>query len=306
MKPNLIVVLGPTASGKTKLATQLAYSLDSEIIIADSRQVYKELTIGSGKDYAEYTIANKKIPARLIDIVSINQTYNVYQYKKDFEVEFEKFTTKIPILCGGTGLYINALLRDFEFTQIPLNQNFRDDFSQKTHSELIEIYNSLPKTAYSTIADISTQKRTVRAIEICTFLQENTIEKKNKKPVYPFVIGIDLGVEARRKNIKNRLQERIQMGLIDEVENLLTLGVLPKRLIFLGLEYKFVTEYLQGKTSLDEMTNLLTIAIQQFAKRQMTYFRKMERDGLNIFWVNDINTELIAALKSKIEHATFQ
>lgn len=304
MKPNLIVVLGPTASGKTKLAAQLAYRFDTEIISADSRQVYKELTIGAGKDYEDYIVNQKKIQTHLIDIVSISEQYHIHQFKKDFENVFEKFETKIPILCGGSGLYIDALLRDLDFTQIPVNQTLRDELLPKSHKELITIFNGLPKTEFSDLTDISTHKRLIRAIEICSFLQHNSIQKIIKKPIYPFVIGINPDVEVRRKNIEKRLNLRIKNGLIEEVESLLKIGFSPERLIYLGLEYKFVTEHLIGKTSLTQMTDLLTIAIQQFAKRQMTYFRKMGKDGLQINWINEVNQQNILLLKSKIERAT--
>lgn len=304
MKPNLIVVLGPTASGKTKLAAQLAYELDTEIISADSRQVYKELNIGAGKDYNDYLINQKKIPTHLIDIVSISEQYHIHQFKKDFESVFDKIDSKISILCGGTGLYIDAILRDLDFTQIPVNQELRNELLAKTHAELMQIFKNIPQTRYTNLTDTSTHKRLIRGIEICTFLQHNSIQKATKKPIYPFVIGIGPDVEIRRKNIENRLKNRIENGLIEEVENLLKSGFSAERLIYLGLEYKFVTEHLMGKTSLTQLTDLLTIAIQQFAKRQMTYFRKMERSGLKINWLNEINLQTISTLKSKIELAT--
>lgn len=304
MKPNLIVVLGPTASGKTKLAAKLAFEFDTEIISADSRQVYKELNIGAGKDYADYTINKKTIPVHLIDIISIKEQYHIHQFKKDFEIVFDKFESKIPILCGGSGLYIDAILRDLEFTQIPVNQALREQLLQKSHTELFQIFNQLPKTEYTNLTDISTYKRLIRAIEICVYLQHHSIEKTHKKPIFSYVIGLNPNVEIRRKNIETRLKHRIENGLIEEVDGLLKNGFLPERLIYLGLEYKFVTEHLVGKTSISEMTNLLTIAIQQFAKRQMTYFRKMERDGLKINWINEINSDTVSTLKSKIELAT--
>lgn len=287
---NLIVILGPTASGKTRLAAQLAYFLDTEIISADSRQVYKHLNIGTGKDYNDYLVKNKQITYHLIDNVELEEQYNIHQFKTDcFEI-IETLKPKIPILCGGSGMYIDSIISNMDYTEVPVNEAIRSDFKQKSYSELVKYFNSMPITQYTNLADISTAKRLIRAIEINTFLQNNTLQKQ-KNNIKPILIGLNPERELRRQNIEKRLDFRLKNGLIEEVQNLLKNGILPERLLFLGLEYKFITEYILKKHTFETMKSLLCIAIQQFAKRQMTYFRKMERDGKKIHWFENGETE---------------
>ncbi len=302
MSSNLIVILGPTACGKTSLATQLAYALKTEIISADSRQVYRKLNIGTGKDLDNYTVNNTPIPYHLIDIVDIENQYNIHQFKIDCNKIKEMLAPKIPILCGGSGLYIDSILSNYDFSAIPVNENLRRKLSTLNEQELINYFKRLPKTEFSEIADLSTAKRLTRAIEICTYLQTNTIEKQINE-TKPIIIGLDPPREIRRDNIEKRLIYRLKNGLLEEVEQLLKDGIHPDRLIFLGLEYKFITEFFQKKYTFEVMQSLLCIAIQQYAKRQMTYFRKMEKDGKQIHWFdngNDNFTTILQLIRSYI------
>ena len=288
----MITILGPTASGKTQLAVELASKIDGEIISADSRQVYRGMDIGTGKDLAIYQINGEKIPYHLIDIVDAGESYNVHRFQQDFQVAYDDIISrnKTPILCGGTGLYIEAVLKNFQFTAVPIDLVLREELEQKSTEELTEIFNQNPST-YTPFADISTRKRLIRAIEIGKMVNgewrmENgklRIENGESK-----IYGLNPPLETRRERITRRLQERLKNGLIEEVESLLKGGVPAEKLIFYGLEYKFITQYLQGDFTLEIMTERLNIAIHQFAKRQMTYFRKMERDGLDIQWVTSI------------------
>ncbi len=285
---NILTILGATASGKTKLAVRVAAALNGEIISADSRQVYRHLNIGTGKDYEDYFFNSTQIPHHLIDIVEPTEKYNVHQFQKDFQSAFSEISNKgkLPILCGGTGLYIDAVLKNHEYTAVPVNENLRDELAKKSLQELQQIFHSLPETSYTNIADLSTAKRTIRAIEISNWLQKNFLQKISTSALASTIIGIDVPREMRRKNIEQRLKTRIEQGLIEEVENLLHNGISQEQLIYFGLEYKFVTQFLTGNFTKEEMTEKLTIAIQQFAKRQMTYFRKMEKDGCVIHWID--------------------
>lgn len=285
---DLIVILGPTASGKTKLAAALADRLDAEIISADSRQVYRDMTIGTGKDYADYVMNDKKIPYHLIDIADAGSKYNLHQYISDFNTCYTDCVGrgKQAILCGGSGLYIQAILKNYAFTGAPVNDPFRADMETKTHEEIIQIFRDLPHTPYTNLADLSTKKRSIRAIEINTWLKDHAPATPIGMAFTPVVFGLNPEVAARRENIRLRLFNRIQNGLIEEVEHLLKRGIPASDLEYYGLEYKHITQYLTGKESLSNMQEKLTIAIQQFAKRQMTFFRKMEREGIKINWFN--------------------
>jgi len=265
---------------------QLAYELNAEIISADSRQVYRGLDIGTGKDLNEYTFQGKKIPHHLIDVAEVTDNFNLNAFLNCFVKSFEEIISKgkIPIVCGGTGLYFDAILKKHQFTSVPVNESLRKELEKQTDEELQIANYKLQITKFLT-AD--TRKRIIRAIEIEAFLQSNKMEEIHFPEINPMIIGIELSIDERRKKISERLKIRLENGLIDEVKHILDIGIPPKRLINLGLEYNFVTRYIQNELSYEEMFSQLEIAIFQFAKRQMTWFRKMEREGNKIHWVKD-------------------
>lgn len=284
----LIVVLGPTAIGKTIFAAQIAHLVNGEIISADSRQVYKHMNIGTGKDYDAYVVNGIPVPFHLIDIVEPTERYDVHRFMKDCEDAIEQVTAKncIPIMCGGSGLYIQAVLKNYQYTAVPINHNLRAEIGDKPLVELQSFFNQLPENAYKVIADLSTIKRCIRAIEIAVWLEQHTLPKPESIKRKTLVLGLKNSVEERRKNIATRLKQRIENGLIDEVQLLMEKGLSQDQLIYFGLEYKYITYYLMGRINKDELMMQLTTAIQQFAKRQMTYFRKIEREGCEIIWVD--------------------
>ncbi|MCU0341437.1 MAG: tRNA (adenosine(37)-N6)-dimethylallyltransferase MiaA [Spirosomaceae bacterium] len=300
----LIVILGPTACGKTRLAVHLARRLGGEVISADSRQVYRGMDIGTGKDLSEYFVDNEAIPYHLIDILAAGAQYNVHQFQQDFQEVLTDIDArqKQPILCGGTGLYIEAVLRNYQFTAIPVDETLRQALAQRTDDELLTIFQNSP-SAYTPMADTSTRKRLIRAIEIAHYLYQNPHLPntqhaiRNTQYAIPnaqyatrnaqyLIFGLSLPVELRRERITARLHERLQNGMVEEVQQLLDSGLTPEQLVYYGLEYKFITQYLTSEMDYDTMTTRLNVAIHQFAKRQMTYFRKMERDGLLIHWLD--------------------
>ncbi|MDP5140705.1 MAG: tRNA (adenosine(37)-N6)-dimethylallyltransferase MiaA [Spirosomaceae bacterium] len=304
------IILGPTASGKTKLAVALAKQLNGEIISADSRQVYRGMNIGTGKDYEEYIIDNQQIKYHLIDILDAGEKYDVSRFKTDClkAITDIQSRNKTPIICGGTGLYVEALLRDFTTFDVPPNEELRKELLEKSTEELLEILNRISPNHE---VDISTRKRIIRGIEVFSVNNEqltiinnraktNVGQKpktQNLKPI-PIAIGNKLfclnpPVELRREKITKRLRQRIDNeGLIEEVEDLLNSGITPEQLIYYGLEYKFITEYLQGNGTKEELFERLNTAIHRFAKRQMTFFRSMEKRGLEINWISgDLSTE---------------
>lgn len=285
---NIIVILGATATGKTRLAANLAALINTEIISADSRQVYRDMNMGTGKDLNEYVVNEVKIPYHLIDLVAAGGDYHLHAYLQDFKKAYEYITgqKKIPILCGGTGMYIDAVLKGFEYTGIPVDQDLRNQLQPLTLLQLQETFQNLPPTPYHLVADTSTAKRTLRAIEIATWLGENEMEKNNLPELHPILFGLSANLESRRKRIELRLKQRLDNGLVDEVKQLLINGVPAEKLLFYGLEYKFIVKYLNNEITYNYLVEHLTIAIQQFAKRQMTYFRKMEDDGFKINWIN--------------------
>lgn len=285
---NLIVILGPTASGKTKLAVALAHTLSTEIISADSRQVYREMNIGTGKDYDDYVINSNPVPAHLIDIVDPGTKYHLHAYIEDFFIVYHQLRQRnlVPVLCGGSGLYIDAVLSNYEYTGIPVDHELRRQLSHQSHNATLDLFKNIPLTAFHSKADLSTHKRTVRAIEIATHLLKNPSHTSRPMELRPCIFGLNPERETRRKNITIRLKQRLQNGLIEEVEQLLQKGLSFEQLIYYGLEYKFVAQYIQGVMSREALEELLGNAIQQFAKRQMTYFRKMERDGHHIHWLD--------------------
>ena len=290
----MIVILGPTASGKTHLAALLAHRIGGEIISADSRQVYRGMNIGTGKDLDEYVVDGKAVPYHLIDLVEAGEKYNVHQ----FQLDAQRVLTEIedrgnhPILCGGSGLYLNALLQGHSFTGIPTNPKLREMLEAYPHELLLKEFGK-KTTAYSPLADTSTKKRTIRAIEINNFLDANPDFPIPETELPDFqVYGIDPSTKLRRERISRRLKERFDNGLIEEVKGLLVQGVPAQTLIYYGLEYKLITQYLTGEMILVEMKQRLETEIHRFAKRQMTFFRKMEKDGVDIRWLrNDQTTE---------------
>ncbi|MEJ5995478.1 tRNA (adenosine(37)-N6)-dimethylallyltransferase MiaA [Pedobacter sp. Du54] len=302
----LLIILGATASGKTKLAIELAKILDTEIISADSRQVFKDMDIGTGKDLAEFREA--KIPFHLIDIRVAGQSYNVNSFKEDFYNAFKVITTKnkLPILCGGTGMYIHSLLQNHEFTAVPTNEKLRLSISGFSKEQLSAKIKSYPANLISHV-DFSSSKRLLRAIEVADYLQHHTLEKVEQPSLNPLVIGLVDDLETRRAKISNRLAARLEEGLIDEVEKLIANGVSIEMLTFYGLEYKFVASYLLQEIDYTTLKERLTIAICQFAKRQMTFFRKMEKDGVKINWLGadkemfSLTEEALRLIKHKFQ-----
>lgn len=284
---NLIIILGATASGKTKLAVQIADELNSEIISADSRQVFKRMDIGTGKDLESYQIGSKSIPYHLIDILEPGERYNVDAFKNDFYVAFDSISqkNKIPILCGGTGMYIHSLLQNQSFTAVPANLDIRAYLEQFTKEELALKLNDFP-IEHVKHADVSSKKRLIRALEIAEYLKFNVIESVDRLPLRPIIFGLKNEVEVTRSKIISRLKDRLNNGMIEEVKQLFEEGVTAEQLIFYGLEYKFVSQYLTGILSINELQEKLGIAICQYAKRQNTFFRKMEKDGINIIWLD--------------------
>ena len=283
---NLLVILGPTASGKTTFAAHLAKQLDGEIISADSRQIYRGMDLGTGKDIEDYTIDGYTIPHHLIDIVDAGYKYNVFEYQADFFKAFEQVqkNNHLPIMCGGTGMYIESVLKKYKLINVPVNQDLRDSLQGKTLPKLSEILASYKSLHNQT--DTDTVKRAIRAIEIEEYYQQNPEIVVKLPDVNPLIIGVNIDREARRRKITSRLKKRLEEGMIDEVKKLLDEGVAPEDLIYYGLEYKFLTMHVMGELSYKQMFDKLNIAIHQFAKRQMTWFRGMERKGAKIHWVD--------------------
>lgn len=286
-KYNLITVLGPTATGKTGLAANLAAKIDGEVISGDSRQVYRGMDIGTGKDYADYFVDGVEIPAHLLDIEDPGKHYNVYRFQSDFVKVFEDIHArgKFPVLCGGSGLYLEAVLKDYKLIQVPPNKKLRKELEGKSLEELTKILKKLkPKLHNKT--DVETDRRAVRAIEIEMYYRENRQLETPIPEIYSLNIGVKVDREIRRQRITNRLKQRLDEGMLGEVLKLLDSGLTPEQLIYYGLEYKYLTLHLTGELSYDEMFRQLEIAIHQFAKRQMTWFRGMEKRGTKIHWID--------------------
>lgn len=287
----MITILGPTASGKTSLAAALAYEIGGEIISADSRQVYRGMTIGTGKDLDDYSVNGHKIGYHLIDIAEPGDKYNIYEYQRDFHKVYSELMQRNvrPILCGGSGLYIESVLKGYSLSTVPQNPELRQSLSGKTMDELTEILIDLKARNNSNMhnrSDVDTAQRAIRAIEIEMYNLQHPAQNRQFPPVESVIIGVDIDRDSRRKRITERLKERLQHGLVEEVKGLMESGLSAESLIYYGLEYKFVTEYVIGKLSRDEMFCSLEIAIHQFAKRQMTWFRGMERRGFTINWID--------------------
>lgn len=286
MKYDMITILGPTASGKTPLAAHLAARLDAEIISADSRQVYRRMDLGTGKDLDDYCVSGKQIPNHLIDICEPGTQYNVYEYQNDFKNVYQDLKDRnvLPVLCGGTGLYLESVLRGYRMDSVPENPQLRQALSDKTLEELTCILSTYKSLHNKT--DVDSVKRAIRAIEIADYYQKNPVVQTEIPSINSLVIGIDIPRELRRQRISNRLKQRLDEGMVDEVRSLLSEGIPAENLIYYGLEYKFLTNYVLGNLTYEEMYHQLEIAIHQFAKRQMTWFRGMERRGIEIHWVD--------------------
>ena len=286
MKYDLITILGPTASGKTSLATRLAFELNGEIISADSRQVYRSMDIGTGKDLSEYIVDGVSIPYHLIDIVEPGYKYNLFEYQRDFLQAYNAIQQKgrQPILCGGTGLYIESILKGYKLVPVPENPSLRAELERYELPQLTEKLKTYKQLHNTT--DVDTKKRAIRAIEIEEYYLEHEAEIPEFPKINSLVIGVDIERELRREKISKRLRSRLDEGMVDEVKNILASGVSPDDLIYYGLEYKYLTNYVIGKMTYDDMVSELEIAIHQFAKRQMTWFRGMERRGFTIHWID--------------------
>lgn len=300
----MITILGPTASGKTSLAATLAAQIDTldasiwggstkgaEIISADSRQVYRGMDIGTGKDLEDYTVEGKLIPYHLIDICDAGTKYNLFQYQQDFYDAYLDITHRdvLPILCGGTGLYIESVLKGYHLSPVPQNPALRSSLEGKTLEELTDMLVDLKAKNGSNMhnrTDVDTAQRAIRAIEIETYNLEHPMPERELPAVDSLVIGVSIDRDARRDKITRRLKQRLENGMVAEIKGLLDRGIPAENLLYYGLEYKFITEYVIGKTSYEEMLRGLEIAIHQFAKRQMTWFRGMERRGFTIHWID--------------------
>ena len=287
----MITILGPTACGKTSLAAALAADIHGEIISGDSRQVYRGMDIGTGKDLADYRVGDISVPYHLIDIVEPGTKYNVYQYQRDFMRAYDDIVGRgvTPVLCGGSGLYLEAVLRGYRMAPVPENKQLRQSLEGKSLAELTEMLNDI-KTRKGlrmhNTTDVDTAKRAIRAIEIELYQDEHPEETEDIQPVDSLVIGLQIEVERRRERITRRMKARFDEGMADEIRRIIDSGVAPEDLIYYGLEYKYVTEYVIGQRDFEETFRLLEIAIHQFAKRQMTWFRGMERRGVKIHWID--------------------
>ena len=293
----MITILGPTASGKTPLAAALAVRIGGEIISADSRQVYRKMDIGTGKDLGDYVVRSQEsgdsinVPYHLIDIREPGTKYNLFEYQQDFFDVYQTIRSRgvVPILCGGTGLYIEAVLKGYHLSPVPQNQALRDSLGGKSLAELTEMLKELKVKTGSKMhntTDVDSCQRAIRAIEIETYNVEHPMPRRELPPVDSLIIGVNIDRELRREKITRRLKVRLEDGMVDEVKALLDEGIPAEDLIYYGLEYKFLTEYLTGQLTYDEMFSRLEIAIHQFAKRQMTWFRGMERRGFEIHWID--------------------
>ena len=286
MKYDLITILGPTASGKTPLAAALADKLSTEIISGDSRQVYRRMDLGTGKDLEDYTVEGRPVPYYLIDIVEPGYKYNVFEYQRDFLKAYEEIVAKgkLPILCGGTGMYIESVLKGYRLLPVPENPELRASLEGKSLEELTHILEGYKKLHNST--DVDTAKRAIRAIEIEEYYKQQPPEYREFPSLKSLIIGVDIDRELRREKITRRLKQRLDEGMVDEVRGLLNEGIPAENLIYYGLEYKFLTQYAIGELTYEEMFLQLETAIHQFAKRQMTWFRGMERRGFTIHWLD--------------------
>lgn len=303
----MITIIGPTASGKTCLAAQLAANLTrngkpAEIISGDSRQVYRGMDIGTGKDLCDYTVGDTEIPYHLIDICELGEKYNIFRYQQDFHETYKDVQSRgvLPILCGGSGLYVESVIKGYNLSPVPQNAQLRTSLENKSMEELTDLLISLKKQNGSCMhnkTDVDSKQRAIRAIEIETYNLTTHTDNRYVPPIDTIIVGVDIPRDERRHNISSRLKKRVDEGMISEIKRIIDSGVAPEDLIYYGLEYKFVTEYVIGRTSYDEMLKQLEIAIHQFAKRQMTWFRGMERRGCHINWIS-----ALLPMEEKIEY----
>lgn len=286
MNFDLITILGPTASGKTPLAAALAARLRTEIISGDSRQVYRRMDLGTGKDLADYVVDGYRVPYHLIDIAEPGYKYNVFEFQRDFLKAYEDMRSRglLPVLCGGTGMYLESVLKGYRLLPVPENPELREKLADKSLEELTAILASYKKLHNTT--DVDTAKRAIRAIEIEEYYLHQPVEAREFPEIRSLIIGVDIDRDLRREKISRRLKQRLDEGMVDEVRALIESGIHPDDLIYYGLEYKYLTLYVTGQMTFDEMYRQLEIGIHQFAKRQMTWFRGMERRGFTIHWID--------------------
>ena len=286
-KYNLITILGPTASGKTSVAAKVASMLGGEVISADSRQVYRGMDLGTGKDYCDYMVDGKPVPYHLIDIVDAGYEYNVYEYQKDFLRVFAEIANreKLPIMCGGSGMYLEAILKNYKLIQVPVNESLRHHLDGMSLNELTGILKSCKNYLHNQ-TDIENTKRAVRAIEIEEYYLIHPEIDTGMPDIRSLIVGVKFDRLSRRKRITSRLRQRLNEGMLDEVKRLLDSGLTPEQLTYYGLEYKYMTQHLTGKLTYQEMFEGLNVSIHQFAKRQMTWFRRMEKQGIEIHWLD--------------------
>lgn len=285
-KYDMLAVVGPTACGKTALAVDLARLVGGEVISADSRQVYRGMDIGTGKDLGEYVRDGKAVPVHLVDIVDAGEKYNLFEFQRDFLAAYEDIKQRgaFPVMCGGSGMYVESVLRGYRLIPVPENVALRASLEEKSLEELTAILSTYKQLHNNT--DTDTKKRAIRAIEIEEYYAACPVEERTFPQIRTLTVGVDVSREVRRERISARLRSRLAEGLVEEVERLLASGITAEQLIYYGLEYKFVTLYVTGQLPYDEMVNGLEIAIHQFAKRQMTWFRGMEKRGTEICWVD--------------------
>lgn len=297
---DLIAILGPTASGKTPFAAALAHELHTEIISADSRQLYRGMDLGTGKDLADYTVNGTQVPYHLIDVADPGYKYNVFEYQQDFLKAYHSIRNRemLPIVCGGTGMYLESILKGYKLVPVPENPELRQKLAHYSLDELTQLLSTY-KALHNT-TDVDTAKRAIRAIEIEEYYATHDLSRREFPQFNSLIIGIDIDRELRREKISRRLTQRLSEGMVEEVEKLLAQGVSPDALIYYGLEYKYLTLYVTGELSYEEMHKGLETAIHQFAKRQMTWFRGMERRGFNIHWIN-ATTPMEDKVKEAIE-----